>query len=146
MKFKEGDKVRITITRGQIQKKGEEVVIIEVDNMDKVLPYRLKLSNKDTTWVTEEDIELIEEEPNTSKKWRKVEMPFEKEVERVTGTHCTEDEMSEIINAVHKDTLDKLLVSFGNYLLSEERKGWVREEHQDEVHHSDLENWKESLK
>lgn len=38
---------------------------------------------------------------------------------------------------------DQLLVSFGNYLLSDERKKITSEINQDGVTHADLENWKE---
>lgn len=36
----------------------------------------------------------------------------------------------------------KDLVSFGNYLLSEERKNQISKEGQNEVNHADVENWK----
>lgn len=37
----------------------------------------------------------------------------------------------------------KDLVSFGNYLLSEQRKKLTSEINQDNVTHADVENWKE---
>jgi hypothetical protein len=40
---------------------------------------------------------------------------------------------------------DKELVSFGNYLLSDERNKYIREDVRNTVHHSDLENWKGSV-
>ena len=38
---------------------------------------------------------------------------------------------------------DKELVSFGNYLLSDERNKFISEHVRNTVHHSDLENWKD---
>lgn len=43
--------------------------------------------------------------------------------------------------------LDSALVSFGEYLLSSYRnKEMVRKQVKDQVHHSDLFNWKENMK
>ncbi len=50
------------------------------------------------------------------------------------------DSPLEIINSS-----DALLVSFGNYLLSDERKRKVSEENFNLVTHADLENWKASM-
>jgi hypothetical protein len=40
----------------------------------------------------------------------------------------------------------KDIVSFGNYLLSEERKNRISELNQNNVTHADIENWKETVR
>jgi len=59
---------------------------------------------------------------------------------------CSVGVILHIGQLIMKNNKTSDLVSFGNYLLSEERMGKVSDEMKDCVTHADLENWKETKK